>query len=61
MVFTENKEQNESYTCNDMLLQPDKSDFILAIIKDVEEHESRSHCTLMKNIEFNNKSLQVPQ
>ena len=38
-----------------MLLQPDKSDFILAMIKEVESHEFRIHCTLMKNIEVNNK------
>ena len=38
-----------------MLLQLDKSDFILAIIKEVEAHESRIHCTLMKNCEVNNK------
>ena len=35
MVFVE-KKQNESYTFKDMLLQPDKSYFILAMIKDVE-------------------------
>ena len=48
MVFAENKEQNESYTFTDMLLQPDKWDFILVMIKDIESHEARSHWTLMK-------------
>ena len=38
-----------------MLLQPDKSDFILVIINEVEAHESRSRLTLMKNSEVNNK------
>ena len=33
-----------------MLLQPDKSDLILDIIKEVEVHESRSHWTLMKKL-----------
>ena len=33
-----------------MLFQPDKLDSILAIIKEVESHESRIHWTLIKNI-----------
>ena len=33
MLFAENQEQNESYTFKGMLLQPDRSDFILDIIK----------------------------
>ena len=31
------------------MFQPDKSDFILAVIKVVEEPEARNNCTLMKN------------
>ena len=38
-----------------MLLQPDKSDFILATIKEVKEHKPRSYWKLMKNSEVNNK------
>ena len=38
-----------------MLLQPDKSYFIPAIIKEVEANKARSHWTLMKKIEVNNK------
>ena len=38
-----------------MLLQSDKSDFILAIIKKVKSHESRSHWTLIENSEVKNK------
>ena len=38
-----------------MVLQPDKSDFILAIIKWVESHESRSHWTFIKDSEVKNK------
>ena len=38
-----------------MLFQPESSYFILAIIKEVETHESRSHWKLMKNSEVNNK------
>ena len=48
MVFAENKEQNESYTFKDMLLQPEKSDLIIAMIKEVKAHEAISHWTLMK-------------
>ena len=39
-IFEENQEKNESYTFKDMLLQPDKSNFILAIVKEVEAHEA---------------------
>ena len=38
-----------------MFLQPDKSDFILSMIKEVESHESTSHWTLIKKSEVNNK------
>ena len=55
MVFAGNKEQNESYTFKDMLLKPDRSYFILAIIKEVDAHEARIHWKLIKNNEVNNK------
>ena len=38
-----------------MLLQPDKSYFIIAMIKEVESHEAINHWTLMKNSKVNNK------
>ena len=38
-----------------MLLQPYKSDFILAIIKAVEAHEDINNLTQMKNSEVKNK------
>ena len=34
MVFESTQEQNGSYTFKDMWLQPDKSNFILAMTKD---------------------------
>ena len=37
-----------------MLLQPDRSDSILAIIKEVEAQEDRSHWTLINNIGVKN-------
>ena len=55
MVFVANQEHNESYTFNYMLLQVDNSYFILSLIKEVEAHEARSHWTIMKNSEVNNK------
>ena len=55
MVLVANKEQNESYTFKDMLLQPENSYLIIAMTKEVEAHEDRSNRTLMKNIEVNNK------
>ena len=39
-----------------MLLQPDNSYSILAMIKDVEAHEAISHCAIMKKSEVNNKN-----
>ena len=38
-----------------MLLQPDNDDFILPMIIEVEAHEDKSHWTLMKNSEVNNR------
>ena len=38
-----------------MLLQPENSDFILSMIKEVEIHEDRSHWTFMENSEVDNK------
>ena len=38
-----------------MLLQPDSSDFIISVIKDVDAHEAIYHWTLMKNREVKNK------
>ena len=55
MVFVYIQKQNKSYTFKDMLLQPDKSDFILAMIEEFETHSSRSHWTLMKKSEVNNE------
>ena len=55
MVFEENQKQNESYTFKDIFFQPNKSDFSLAMIKEVESHEYRSRWTLMIKGEFNNK------
>ena len=55
MVFAASQEKKEFYTFKDVLLQQDKSYFVLSITKAVEAHESRSHWTLTKNSEFNNK------
>ena len=38
-----------------MLLQPEKSYFIPAIIIEDEAYEARYHCTLMRKSEVNNK------
>ena len=38
-----------------MLLQPDKLDFIVSLIKEILTHASRNHGTLTKNREVNNK------
>ena len=59
MLFAVNQEQNESCTFKDMLLQPDKSYFILAKINEVLAHKSRSNWTFMKNSEVNNKQKKM--
>ena len=41
----------------DVLLQQDKSYFIMEMIKYVEAHEARSHWKLMKNSEVNNMKI----
>ncbi len=37
------KENNECYTFKEMLLQPDKREFLEAMLKETNEHESRGH------------------
>ena len=59
MVFASNQEQNESYTFEETLLHTDKLDFILATIKEVEAHESRSHWKITKNSKVNNKHKNI--
>ena len=55
MVFTANQEQNESYTLKEILLQPYRLYFILAMIKEVEAHEYISHWKFMENSGVQNK------
>ena len=38
MFFLSNHEQNEAYTFKYMLSQPNKSDFIMEMLKEVEVH-----------------------
>ena len=48
MVFVTNLEQNESYTFQEMMKQDDKTEFITAMLKEIDDHESRCHWTLMR-------------
>ena len=43
MSLLAEKENNESYTLGQMLKQPDAADFIHAMIKKADDHESRDH------------------
>ena len=43
MALLVEKENNESYTFGQMLKQPDAADFINAMIKEAEYHESCDH------------------
>ena len=54
-LFLHEINKNESYTFKDILLEPDKSDFVISTIKEVEEQKAINHWTLMKNSEVNNK------
>ena len=40
MVFVTNLEQNESYTYQEMMKKYDKTEFITAMLKDIDDHES---------------------
>eukprot|EP00957_Ditylum_brightwellii_P203038 15332964-Ditylum_brightwellii.AAC.1 len=48
MAFAANQQQNEMYTYQDMLKQPDAKDFVVAILKETGVHEDRNHWTQMK-------------
>ena len=58
MVFAANQEQKESCNFKDILLKPDKTDFILAVIKEVEAHEPRSNWEPMtkSEVKFKHKN-----
>ena len=47
MLFTRwccwKKKKNESYNFGQILTQPDADDFICAMIKEADDHESRDH------------------
>ena len=46
-AFAANQQQNETYTFKDAMLQDDASDFIKAMIKEISDHESNNHWTMM--------------
>ena len=43
MALLAGKENNESYTYKDMLKQPDRADFIRAMLKETDDHENWNH------------------
>ena len=43
MALLAEKESNELYTFGKMLKQPDAADFIHAMIKEADDHDSRDH------------------
>ena len=47
MALLAEKENNESYTFGQMLKQPDAADFIHAMIKEADYHESHDHCDVV--------------
>ena len=47
MAFLAGKGSNETYTFSEMLKQPDASDFIKAMMKEANDHETRSHWTII--------------
>ncbi len=47
IVLASGKENNECYTFKDMLAQPDKKEFLEAMLKETAEHESRGHWSVV--------------
>ena len=43
MAYAADISDNETYTFKEMLQQPDKNDFILAMMKEIQDHEKREH------------------
>ena len=49
MALLTEKENNESYTFGQMLKQPDAADFIHAMIKEADDHESRDESPILED------------
>ena len=47
MAFLAEKENNETYTFSQMLKQPDATEFVKAMIKAADDHESREHWSVV--------------
>jgi len=46
MAYSSTLSDNETYTFKEMLQQPDKNEFILAMMKEIQDHENREHWSL---------------
>ena len=57
MVFVTNIEQNEFYTFQEMMKQDDKTEFITAMLKEIDDHESQYHWTLMRRKDISPECL----
>ena len=42
-AYASNMSDNESYTFKQMLQQSDKNEFIMAMMKEINDHEKRNH------------------
>ena len=51
MALVAEKQDNEAYTFKEMLKQPDAADFIQAMMKEANDHESRDHWTVISRSE----------
>ncbi len=40
MIFEANQEQNETYTFEEMMKQEYKGDFVMTMLKEVQDHET---------------------
>jgi hypothetical protein len=58
-VLTTIAGDNDTYTLKDMLRQEDKGEFIKAMVKEVQDHESRNHWTVIPRSDMpsGNKSI----
>ena len=45
-AYAADMSDNDTYTFREMLQQPDKNDFIQAMLKEIQDHENRNHMHL---------------
>ena len=52
LAFAAELSDNDTYTFKEMLQQSDKNEFIQAMLKEIQDHENRKHCTYSLDLKF---------